>query len=141
MRIPILKLGDILLTSIQVDVTDEAALNLQFDILDRIRETRAAGVVLDITALDVVDSYMARILNETARMARLMGGDVVVTGMNPMVAVTLMEMGRELVDVMTALTLEQGVEKLKSRLAALAGTVEEETCADEQGCYPHRHRA
>jgi rsbT antagonist protein RsbS len=132
MRIPILKLGEILLTSIQSDVTDEAALALQSDILKRIEETRAVGIVLDITALDVVDSYMARVLNETARMARLMGGEVVVTGMNPMVAVTLMEMGRELVDVMTALTLEQGVEKLKSRFAALAGAADKETFTNEQ---------
>lgn len=126
MRIPILKLGDILLTSIQSDVTDEVSLDLQSDILSRIEQTRARGVVLDITALDVVDSYMARVLTETARMAKLMGGEVVVTGMNPMVAVTLMEMGRELLDVMTALTLEQGMEKLKSRLAFLAGDMDEE---------------
>jgi rsbT antagonist protein RsbS len=132
MRIPILKLGEILLTSIQSDVTDEMAMALQSDILKRIEETRARGIVLDITALDVVDSYMARILTETARMAKLMGGEVVVTGMNPMVAVTLMDMGRELVGVMTALTLERGVETLKSRLAILAGDADEEAPADEQ---------
>ena len=108
------------------------AMALQSDILKRIEETRARGVVLDITALDVVDSYMARVLTETARMAKLMGGEVVVTGMNPMVAVTLMDMGRELVDVMTALTLERGVEMLKSRLALLTGNADEEVPGHER---------
>lgn len=131
MRIPILKLGDILLTSIQSDVTDDVAMVLQTDILYRLEETRARGVVLDITALDVVDSYMARVLTETARMAKLMGGEVVVTGMNPMVAITLIEMGRDLMGVMTALTLEQGVEKLKTRLTILAGDVDEESSEDD----------
>ena len=121
MRIPILKLGSILLTSIQSDITDEQAMTLQADILAKLDQTQSAGVVLDISALDVVDSYMARILSETARMARLMGGEVVITGMNPMVAVTLVEMGRELVGVMTALTLEQGVDRLKQRLTVNAG--------------------
>ena len=94
--------------------------------MKQLDETRASGVVLDISALDVVDSYMARILSETARMARLMGGQVVITGMNPIVAVTLIKMGRELIDVLTALTLEQGVEKLKLRLLG----ENEEDCAD-----------
>ncbi|MGE5476803.1 MAG: STAS domain-containing protein [Bacteroidales bacterium] len=116
MRIPILKLGNLLLTSIQSDITDEQALALQTDLLRQLDKTQARGVVLDISSLDVVDSYMARILTETARMAKLMGGEVVISGMNPMVAVTLIEMGRELVGVETALNLEQGVEKLTSRL-------------------------
>ena len=117
MRIPILALGDILLTSIQSDITDEHAVNLQTDILERLRQSRARGVILDITALDIVDSYMARILSETVQMAQLMGGDVVITGMNPMVALTVVEMGRELMRGMAALTLEQGVEKLRDRFS------------------------
>jgi len=117
MRIPILRLGDILLTSIQSDITDEHAMMLQADLLGQLERTRARGVVIDITALDVVDSYMARILAELAAMARLMGGEIVITGMNPMVAITLIEMGRGLSRVMTALNLEQGVEKLRRRLA------------------------
>jgi len=132
MRIPILRLGNILLTSLQSDITDEHTEFLQYDILQRLEQTRATGVVLDITALDVVDSYMARILAETARMARLMGAEVVITGMNPMVAVTLIEMGRELIDVTTALTLDQGIEALKRRIALLYGD-ESEDCGDEQG--------
>jgi rsbT antagonist protein RsbS len=121
MRIPILALGNILLTSIQSDITDEHAVMLQTDILERLRQSRARGVILDITALDIVDSYMARILSETVQMAQLMGGAVVITGMNPMVALTLVEMGRELMRGMAALTLEQGVEKLRERLTEMEG--------------------
>lgn len=132
MRIPILRLGDILLLSIQSDITDEQALTLQTDILRQLEQSRATGVVLDISALDVVDSYMARILSETARMARLMGGEVVISGMNPMVAVALIEMGRELIDVMTAINLEQGVEKLKKRLTVLSGDPGEDGGHDER---------
>ena len=119
MRIPILALGDILLTSIQSDITDEHAVMLQTDILERLRQSRARGVILDITALDVVDSYMARILSETVQMSQLMGGEVVITGMSPMVALTLVEMGRELMRGMAALTLEQGVEKLREKFATM----------------------
>ena len=85
------------------------------------QQTRARGVILDITSLEIINSYMARILNETARMAQLMGGEVVITGMNPMVALTLVEMGRELVSVMTAVTLEHGVEMLRTKLRELDG--------------------
>ena len=121
MQIPILKLGNILLTSIQSDITDEHATVLQSNIVGRMRQTRSRGVILDITSLDIINSYMARILNETARMAQLMGGEVVIIGMNPMVALTLMEMGREFVNVMTALTLEHGVEMLQTRLREMDG--------------------
>lgn len=131
MRIPILRLGEILLTSIQSDISDDHATVLQTDILRQMEVTRARGVALDISALDVVDSYMARILSETARMVRLMGGEVVVTGMNPMVAVTLVEMGREMVGVMTALTLEQGVRRLKERIALQEGDAREDAEYDE----------
>lgn len=132
MRIPILKLGTLLLTSIQSDITDEQALALQTDLLRQLDKTQARGVVLDISSLDVIDSYMARILTETARMARLMGGEVVISGMNPMVAVTLVEMGRELIGVATALNLEQGVEKLKARLDQMVD--------DEPGDADHDRR-
>ena len=113
MRIPILKLKDILLTSIQVDLTDQDALDFQADVLDMAYRTEAQGLVIDITALDVVDSFIARVLNETATMVKLIGTEAVICGMQPEVALTLMEMGRELVGVETALSLEQGVEKLQ----------------------------
>lgn len=117
MKVPILRLGRILLTSIQSDLNDEQALQLQNDILALFAEGKADGVVIDITAVDVIDSYMARILNETARMAGIMGAEAVLTGMPPTVAVTLVEMGRNIVGVETALNLEAGVQKLKSLLA------------------------
>ena len=113
MRIPILRLKGILLTSIQVDLTDEDALGFQRDVLSRVNQTEAKGVVIDITALDVVDSFMARVLNDTAHMARLLGAQVVICGMRPAVALTLVEMGRELVDVETVLNLDQGMEAIE----------------------------
>ncbi len=121
MRIPILRLKDILLTSIQVDLTDEDALQFQRDVLSRVSETEAGGVVIDITALDVVDSFMARVLNDTAYMARLLGAKVVICGMQPSVALTPIEMGRELVDVETVLNLDQGMEKIEQLIERPAG--------------------
>ena len=112
--VPILQLGGVLLTSIQTDLTDEAALLFQADLLGKVNHDHAKGVVIDITGIDVVDSYMARVLNETANMARLLGAKVVISGMQPSVALTLVEMGRELIGVDTALTLEQGFQKLRN---------------------------
>ncbi|MDR3514202.1 MAG: STAS domain-containing protein [Azospirillaceae bacterium] len=120
------------MTSLPPDITDEHAERLQSDILERLDQTAVVGVILDITALDVVDSYMARILAETAQMTRLMGSEVVITGMNPLVAVTLIEMGRELTGVTTALTLEQGVASLKHQIAARDGDPPEDP-VDECG--------
>ncbi len=113
MKIPILKLGDILLTSIPEDLTDEDAIDFQSDILEKVKNTEANGVVIDITALQVVDSFMARVINDTANMARLLGAEVVLCGMNPSVAIALVEMGRELIGVKAVLNLEQGVKVLR----------------------------
>lgn len=112
MKIPILRLKDTLLTSIQVDLTDQDALDFQADILNTVSQTHATGVVIDIMALDVVDSFMARVFNDTAAMIRILGADVVICGIQPAVALTLVEMGRELIGVETALNLEQGMAKL-----------------------------
>ncbi|CAK0776289.1 RsbT antagonist protein RsbS [Azospirillaceae bacterium] len=112
MRVPILRLGKVLLTSIQSDLTDEDAINFRTDVLSMIGETDAVGIVIDVTGLDVVDSFMARILNDTATSVRLLGGSVVVCGIRPAVALTLVEMGRQMIGAETALNLEQGVEKL-----------------------------
>ena len=113
MKIPILRLGDILLTSIQIDLTDQDALDFQADALEMVAQTEAQGLVIDISALDVVDSFIARVLNDTANMVRILGAEVVISGMQPLVALALMEMGRTLIGVETALNLEQGVEKLQ----------------------------
>ena len=113
MKIPTLRLKDVLLTSIQVDLTDQDALDFQTDVLRVMSETEARGIVIDITAMDVVDSFLARVLNDTARMVQMLGAEVVLSGMQPMVALTLTEMGRELIGVETALNLDQGLDKLR----------------------------
>ncbi len=126
MKIPILRLKDFLLTSIQVDLTDEDALEFQEDVLKKVTETEANGIVIDITALDVVDSFMARVLNETATMVKLLGTEAVICGMQPAVALTLVEMGRELVEVETALNLDHGFDKLHA-------LIEKKGKGDEKG--------
>ncbi|MCW6511563.1 STAS domain-containing protein [Lichenifustis flavocetrariae] len=118
MRIPILRLGRILLTSVQTDLTDDDAGQLQAEVLQLFHRDVADGLVLDISGLDVVDSYMARLLNETARMVRMMGGEVVLTGMHPMVALTLVEMGQEIIGIQTAIDLEAGVARLREVIHA-----------------------
>lgn len=121
MKIAILQLKDILLTSIQVDLTDEDALEFQADILEKVRKTGAAGIIIDISTLDVVDSFMARILNETATMVKLLGAEAVICGMQPEVALALVEMGRELVAVETAVNLDHGMEKLQELIGKRGG--------------------
>lgn len=121
MRIPILQLKKTLLASIQMDLSDDDALQFQQDLVERSRDSGASGVVIDITALDVVDSFMARVLNDTAGMVRLVGAEAVVCGMQPAVALTLVEMGRELVGVETALNLDQAVDRLEALVASRSG--------------------
>ena len=117
MKIPILKLGDVLLASIQFELTDGAALEFQSDLIQAAESTRAQGVVVDITALEVVDTFIARVINDTGSMLQLVGARVVVCGIQPPVALTLAEMGRELIGVETALNLEQGLEKVRRMIA------------------------
>ncbi len=118
MKIPILKLGRILLASIQVDLSDEDALQFQGELLQEIAKIEALGVAIDITSMDVVDSFMARVINDTASMARLLGAEVIVSGVQPYVAMTLVEMGRELIGADCAFNLEQALNMLKSRIAS-----------------------
>ncbi len=113
MKVPILKLKGILLTSIQVDMDDQDALIFQDDLLRILSETEADGVIIDITAMDVVDSFMARVLNETAVMASSLGAEAMLCGMQPDVALTLTEMGRELIGVNTALNLDQAYDSIQ----------------------------
>jgi len=113
MRIPILKLKGVLLTSLQAGLSDEDAIKFQNDVLNELNRTEAKGLVIDITGLDIVDSFMARVINDTATMAKMLGAEVVLCGMQPDVALTLTEMGRELIGVETALNLDQGFEKLQ----------------------------
>ncbi len=116
MRIPILRLGKILLVSIQVDLVDEDAMQFQNDLVRKIAEIEALGVAIDITALEVVDSFMARVINDTASMARLLGSEVVICGVQPFVAMTLVEMGRDLIGADCAFNLDQGLTLLKARI-------------------------
>ncbi|NNJ10930.1 STAS domain-containing protein [Chloroflexales bacterium ZM16-3] len=115
LRIPILKIGDILIASIQVALHDASAVQFKDDLLQKIHDTRAKGVIIDLTALDVVDSFIGRLIADIAAMAGLMGARVVLTGLQPAVAITLVELGLELPRVITALNLEKGL-KMMQRL-------------------------
>ena len=108
-RIPILKLGSALLVSIQVDIHDRLARALEEDLSNRIVATGARGVMIDISGLDVVDSFMGRMLDNIAAVSRLLDADTVVVGMRPAVAITLVELGLSLTGVKTALNVERGM--------------------------------
>jgi len=115
-RIPILKMGEFLLITIQVDMHDRLALALQDDLTERIIQTGARGVLIDISSLDVVDSFTGRLLGNIAAMSRLLDAETMVVGMQPAVAMTLVELGLSLEGVRTALNVEKGMEALKSSL-------------------------
>jgi len=112
-RIPILRMGRFLLVTIQVDMHDRLALALQDDLMEQIRSKHARGVLLDISALDVVDSFIGRMIGNIAAMARVLDADTVVTGMRPAVAITLVELGLSLPGVRTALDMERGMALLQ----------------------------
>lgn len=115
-RIPILKMGRLLLVSIQVDMDDRTALSLQDDLTGQIVKHRARGVLIDISALDVVDSFIGRMLANTAAMARILDADTVVVGMRPSVAITLVELGLSLTGVKSAVNVERGMLLLQTGL-------------------------
>ncbi|MFA4835252.1 MAG: STAS domain-containing protein [Dehalococcoidia bacterium] len=112
-QIPILKIDGFLITSIQVALHDKLALTFQDDVLHRIEQTNARGLIIDITAVDVVDSFITRILVETAAMAKMMGAKTVLVGLRPEIAITLTEFGMELKGIYTTLDLEKGLALLK----------------------------
>ena len=111
-KIPILRIGRLLLVSIQVDLHDRMAMQLQDDLTEQIVKTGAKGVLIDISALELVDSFIGRMLNNLASMSRVLDADTVVVGMRPAVAITLVELGLELDGVRTALDVERGMELL-----------------------------
>ena len=117
-RIPILKMGPYLLVSIQVDMHDRLAMQLQDDLTERIAATGARAVLIDISSLDTVDSFMGRMLGNTAAMSRVLDAETVVVGMQPAVAITLVELGMTLPGVRTALNVEKGMEVLSASLEA-----------------------
>ncbi len=116
LRIPILKIGDVLIASIQVALYDSSAVQFKEDLLNRIYETKARGLIVDLTAVEVVDSFIGRLISDIASMAGLMGTRVVITGLQPAVAITLVELGLELPQVLTALNLEKGLTMLQRQV-------------------------
>jgi rsbT antagonist protein RsbS len=129
-RIPILKMGRFLLVSIQVDMDDCTAMTLQDDLTEQIVKHRATGVLIDISSLDVVDSFIGRMLANTAAMARILDADTVVVGMQPSVAITLVELGLSLKGVRSALNVERGMDLLRS--IARQNALSEQVDADHE---------
>lgn len=113
MEIPILRIGSLLLVTIQVDMHDRMALQLQDDLTNRVVETGAKGVLIDISALEVVDSFIGRMLADITSMTRILDAETVVVGMRPAVAITLVELGLQLEGVRTALDVDRGMALLE----------------------------
>ncbi|GAA0274323.1 MULTISPECIES: STAS domain-containing protein [Pseudomonas] len=115
-RIPILQMGEFLLVTIQVDMHDQLALTLQDDLSERINRTSARGVLIDISALDMVDSFIGRMIGTISGLSRIMDAQTVLVGMQPAVAITLVELGMTLPGVATALNVERGMKLLRERV-------------------------
>lgn len=115
-KIPILKMGPFLLVTIQVDLYDRLALNLESDLIETISKTGAKGVLIDISVVSIVDSFMGRIIGNIANMSRILDAETVVVGMQPAVAITLIELGLPLTGVHTALNVDRGMELLRSKI-------------------------
>ncbi|HVI10980.1 MAG TPA: STAS domain-containing protein [Candidatus Binatia bacterium] len=115
-KIPILRMGEFLLVTIQVDMHDRLALTLQDDLTNRISETGAKGVLIDISSLEIVDSFIGRMLGNIASMSRVLDAQTVVVGMQPAVAITLVELGMSLEGVRTALNVDAGMELLRKSI-------------------------
>lgn len=112
-RIPILKMGDFLLVTIQVDMHDRLVMTLQEDLMNKISHHRSRGVLIDISALEIVDSFIGRMIANIANMSRILDAKTVVTGMQPAVAITLVELGLSLDGVITALNVDRGIKLLE----------------------------
>jgi len=115
-RVPILRLGDCLLVTVQVDMHDELAMTLQDDLTNKIVATKARGVLIDISALEMVDSFIGRMLGNIAAMSRILDAQTVVVGMQPAVAITLVELGLSLPGIRTALNVDAGLALLRNVL-------------------------
>ena len=115
-KIPILRMGKFLLVTIQVDLYDQLAENLESDLVNMVRKTGAQGVLIDVSSVSIIDSFMGRILGNIATMSKIMDADTVVVGMQPAVAITLVELGLPLKGVHTALNVEKGMELLQSKI-------------------------
>ena len=111
-KIPILKIKDKLIVSLQDVLTDRSAIQFQNDLLEKIYSTKIKGVLIDISVLDIMDSFLGKILSDTSKMIRLLGAELVIVGMRPSVAITLVELDLQINGVATALDIDQGIEKL-----------------------------
>jgi len=125
-HIPILRMGEFLLITVQVDMHDRLALQLQDDLTEKIVQHGSRGVLIDISSLEVVDSFIGRMLGNIASMSRVLDAQTVVVGMRPAVAITLVELGMSLPGIRTALTVERGMEILRAELAAIQADREPE---------------
>ena len=125
-KIPILKMGDFLLVTVQVDLYDRLAVGLESDLVNMINKHNARGVLIDISAVSIVDSFMGRILGNIAQMSKILDAHTVVVGMQPAVAITLIELGLPMTGVHTALNVEKGMELLKEKISATNGLIPEE---------------
>lgn len=115
-KIPILRMGQYLLVTIQVDLYDQLAETLEADLVSMVRKINAAGVLIDVSAVSIIDSFMGRILGNIATMSKIMDAETVVVGMQPAVAITLVELGLPLKGVHAALNVEKGMELLRSKI-------------------------
>lgn len=131
-RIPILKLGRFLLVTVQVDMHDRLAMQLQDDLTTKIAQTDARGVLIDISALEIVDSFIGRMLANISAMARVLDAETVVVGMQPAVAITLVELGLSLTGVRTALNVERGMDLLNASLANESVHVEDDDLSESE---------
>jgi rsbT antagonist protein RsbS len=121
-RVPILRIGDVVLVSIQVDLQDQGVLDLQEDLAEQLSSVSARGVVIDISAVEIVDSFIGRMFATIASVSQLFDAATVVVGMRPAVAITLVELGLTLGNVRTALNLEKGLEILSSTTTGRTGS-------------------
>ncbi|WP_055092796.1 STAS domain-containing protein [Flavobacterium aquidurense] len=128
-RIPILKMGDFLLVTIQVDLYDQLAENLESDLINTINKYSSKGVLIDISAVSIIDSFMGRILGNIAVMSKIMDAQTVVVGMQPAVAITLVELGLSLNGVISALNVEKGMDLLRAKM--YNGDNQEQTYDDD----------
>ena len=128
-KIPILRMGQFLLVTIQVDLYDQLAENLETDLINMVKKTNAVGVLIDVSAVSIIDSFMGRILGNIAMMSKIMDAETVVVGMQPAVAITLIELGLPLKGVHAALNVQKGMELLKSKITL--GSPEETETDDD----------
>jgi rsbT antagonist protein RsbS len=131
-RIPILKMGDFLLVTIQVDLYDQLAENLETDLVNAVKKHNSKGVLIDISSVSIIDSFMGRILGNIGAMSRIMGAQSVIVGMQPAVAMTLVELGLTLTGVATALNVERGMELLRSKILLSDGQSDDDDDNDTE---------